>query len=95
VNWTEFLGILKLNGPTIAVLVGIIWLQWRHIDKLLERNASIYEGHIKALYDTQNRLLTKILGPQESSQGLPTMKQLLDGAKESSGKEEKSNGEKI
>lgn len=87
-NWTEFLAILKQSGPTIAILVGIIWLQWKHIDRLLQRNGEIYEGHIKALYETQNRLLTKILGLQDSSQSLPTIKELL----ENGGNIKKKNG---
>jgi hypothetical protein len=94
VTLAEFLDILKHNGPIIAVLLGIIWLQWRHIDKLLERNGSIYEEHIKALYQTQERLLTKLIGPQESSEQSPTMKQLKDAAAGSSGESKAINGEK-
>ena len=77
-TFADFLNILKQNGPIVAVLLGIIWYQWRHIDKLLDRNAEIYEGHIKVLHETQERLLTKLIGPQQSSQDAPTMKQLTE-----------------
>lgn len=79
-DWSGFLAIVKTSGPTIAVLLGIIWLQWRHIDRLLQRNADIYESHLKSLYETQDRLLTQILGPRTSSQEMPTMKQLQEKA---------------
>jgi hypothetical protein len=75
-DWPAFVNLIKQYGPTIAALLIIIWWQWRHIDRLLERNASIYESHIKALYETQTRLLDKLLGPQPSSQTLPTIEQL-------------------
>jgi hypothetical protein len=75
-DWTAFVNLIKQYGPTIAALFVVIWWQWRHIDKLLERNAAIYESHIKSLYETQTRLLDKLLGPQPSSQTLPTMEQL-------------------
>jgi len=78
VEWSSFLTILKQSGPTIAVLIGIVWLQWRHIDRLLQKNSSIYDEHIKALYQTQDRLLTNAIGPQTSSRESPTMKQLKE-----------------
>ena len=76
IDWPAFLNLVKQYGPTVAALLIIIYWQWRQIDKLLERNSTIYENHIKALYEAQNRLLDKLLGPQPSSQTLPTIKEL-------------------
>lgn len=81
-DWGQLLNLLKQYGPTVGILLLIIYSQWRHIDKLLERNAAIYEAHIKALYETQDRLLTQLIGPRTSSQTLPTMKELKAAAKE-------------
>jgi hypothetical protein len=83
VDWAAFLNLIKQYGPTVAVLLIIIYWQWRQIDKLLERNSTIYENHIKALYEAQTRLLDKLIGPQPSSQTLPTIKELKAATGES------------
>jgi hypothetical protein len=56
----------------------IFFLYWftRRIDNLLDRNAQIYESHIKNLWETQQRLLSAVLGAQESSQAAPTVDDL-------------------
>ena len=51
------------------------------INKLLDRNAQIYDKEIKRLADVQERLLTHILGSQPSSTVAPTIKELRDDAK--------------
>jgi hypothetical protein len=84
VDWPAFINVIKQYGPTVGALLIIIYWQWRQIDKLLERNSTIYENHIKALYEAQNRLLDKLIGPQPSSQSSPTIKEL----KATSGSEE-------
>jgi len=76
IDWPAFLNLIKQYGPTVGALLIIIYWQWRQIDKLLERNSTIYENHIKALYEAQSRLLDKLIGPQPSSQVLPTIKEL-------------------
>lgn len=43
---------------------------------MLDRNAQIYEGHIRHLWETQQRLLVALLGAQDSSQAAPTMEDL-------------------
>ena len=80
-DWTALINLAKQYGPTAAVLLVIIYWQWRHIDKLIERNASIYEKHIKNLSETQNWLLAKLIGPQPSSSESPTMEELKEAAK--------------
>ena len=72
-DWGYFLTLLKQYGPVVAVLAVIIFWQAKRIDGLLDRNAQIYESHIKNLWETQQRLLTSVLGPQESSQDSPTV----------------------
>ena len=78
-DWAQLLTLLKQYGPVVAVLLFIVYFQTRQIDKLLSKNAEIYEGHIQHLWETQQRLLTRILGPQESSQTAPTMDDLKKG----------------
>lgn len=80
IEWSSYLNLVKQYGPVIAALLVLIWWQWRQIEKLLERNAAIYESHIKSLYETQGRLLDKLIGPQPSSQSAPTIKDLASSA---------------
>ncbi len=75
-DWAQLLTLLKQYGPVVAVLLFIIYWQTRQIDKLLAKNAEIYESHIQHLWETQQRLLIRILGPQPSSQAAPTIDQL-------------------
>lgn len=93
IDWAAFLNLIKQYGPTVAALSIIIWWQWRKIDQLLERNSAIYETHIKALYETQNRLLDNLIGPQPSSQSLPTMKELGAAKGDGAGEKDKQGEE--
>jgi hypothetical protein len=78
---TRWLELLKQYGPLLGLLLGFIVWQAHQINRLLDRNSSIYEGEIKRLAEVQNRLLAHILGPQPSSTESPTIKQLEEGAK--------------
>jgi hypothetical protein len=86
--WSQFLQLLKEFGPVVGALLLIVFFQTRRIDHLLDRNEKIYEEHIKNLWETQKQLLTRLLGPQESSQDFPTVddlkKKALSQGKESS-----------
>lgn len=74
--------LLKQYGFPIGLLIGFIIWQARRIDKLLDRNASIYEAEIGRLAEVQDRLLTQLLGPQPSSTKAPTVKQIEDGVRQ-------------
>lgn len=87
-NWPELLQILKQYGPVVGLLLFLIFWQWRLIAGLLNRNAQVYEGHIKQLAQTQERLLTKLIGPQPSSVDAPTVKQIEHAVRENQRKEE-------
>lgn len=63
-------------GP---MLVFIAW-QTHWINKLLDRNENLYRGEIERMNVNMNRLLDKVLGPQESSGEMPTVKEIGDGA---------------
>lgn len=63
----QFLLLLKQYGPLVGALIFLLWWFTRRIDGLLDRNATIYEGHIQHLWETQQRLLMTVLGAQESS----------------------------
>ena len=73
---TQFLALLKQYGPLTAVLIFLLYWFTRRIDELLDRNAKIYEGHIQHLWETQQRLLERLLGAQASSQAAPTVDDL-------------------
>jgi hypothetical protein len=53
----------------------------------MDRNAQVYESHIKQLSETQSWLLTKLIGPQPSSTGQPTIQQLKETVKQAEEKE--------
>jgi hypothetical protein len=89
-TWLQVWQLLKQYGPVVALLLLLIYWSWRRIDKLLDRNAEIYETHIKQLYETQKWLMTKLIGPQPSSTDLPTIEKLKETAKQA---EEKKEGE--
>jgi hypothetical protein len=72
----QFLLLLKQYGPLVGALIFLLWWFTRRIDGLLDRNATIYEGHIQHLWETQQRLLMTVLGAQESSQAAPTVEDL-------------------
>jgi hypothetical protein len=80
VDWSEWLTVLKQYGPIIGLFVGLFIWQTIQINRLLDRNSSIYDAEIKRLADVQTQLLTHILGAQPSSMASPTIKQLKDGA---------------
>jgi hypothetical protein len=70
---TQLLLILKQYGPLVAIsLFLLIWLT-RRIDNLLDRNATIYDDHIKHLWETQQQLMAAVLGKQDSSQEAPSV----------------------
>jgi hypothetical protein len=75
-DWSAFLTVLKQYGPLLGLLLFFIFWQWRQIQKLLESNSKIYEGHIKSLQETQDRLLTHLIGPRPSSLAAPTVEQI-------------------
>jgi len=79
---SQFLLLLKQYGPTVGAVIFLLWWFTKRIDGLLDRNTSIYEGHIQHLWETQQRLLQKILGEQESSQASPTVEDLKKAAAE-------------
>jgi len=69
----QLLLILKQYGPLVAVsLFLLIWFT-RRIDSLLDRNATIYDDHIKHLWETQQQLMAVVLGKQDSSETAPTV----------------------
>ena len=77
----------KQYGPVVGLLLALIfWLSWR-LDKVMDRNAQVYEAHIKQLSEIQNWLLTKIIGPQPSSTGQPTIQQMKETVKRAEEKE--------
>jgi hypothetical protein len=78
---TRWLALLQQYGPLTGLLLAFIIWQSLQINRLLDRNSSIYEGEIKRLAEVQNRLLSHVLGPQPSSSESPTIKQMEDGAK--------------
>lgn len=78
---TRWLELLKQYGPLLGLFLGLIVWQAHQINRLLDRNSSIYEEEIKRLAEVQNRLLAHVLGPQASSSESPTIKQLEEGAK--------------
>lgn len=69
----QFLLILKQYGPLVAVLLFLLYWFTKRIDSLLDRNAAIYEDHIKHLWETQQQLMATILGKQDSSQAAPSV----------------------
>lgn len=79
-DWSEWLAVLKQYGPITGLFVGLFIWQTIQINRLLERNSSIYDAEIKRLADVQTQLLAHILGPQPSSTASPTIKQLQDSA---------------
>jgi hypothetical protein len=79
VEWTTWVSLLKQYGPIVGLFVGFIIWQTTQINKLLDRNAAIYESEVKRLADVQTMLLTHLLGPQPSSTTSPTIKQLKNG----------------
>ena len=89
-TWLQLWQLLKQYGPVVAILLLLIYWSWRRIDKLLDRNAEIYESHIKQLSETQKWLLTKLIGPQPSSAELPTIQELKETVKQA---EEKKEGQ--
>lgn len=93
VDWTQLLALLKQYGPVVAVLLVVIYWQARQINKLLDRNSSIYEAHIKSLWETQQWLMTKLIGPQPSSQASPTVQEIkTDLGRGGTGKESEKKG---
>ena len=80
-KWLQVWETVKQYGPVVGLLLAlIIWLSWR-LDKVMDRNAQVYESHIRQLSETQNWLLTKLIGPQPSSAGQPTIGQLKETVK--------------
>lgn len=88
-NWVQLWTIVKQYGPAVGLLLVLIYWLARRIDKLLDRNAEIYESHIKQLTETQSWLLTKLIGPQPSSADAPTIKQLQKAVEEKQDKSKK------
>lgn len=68
--------LVKQYGPVVSILFILIFWMARRIDGLLDRNATIYEEHVKQLTETQKWLLTRLIGPQPSSTEAPTTKDL-------------------
>ncbi len=83
--WSQIIQALKQYGPIIALFVLFIAWQARKIDQLLDRNSSIYDAEIKRLAEVQERLLTKILGPQPSSSTAPTIQEVRDKTAQAEG----------
>jgi hypothetical protein len=73
---SQLLQLLKQYGPVVGLLLLHVWWLTRRIDSLLERNTKIYDSHIQHLWETQQRLLTAVLGPQVSSGQSPTVDEL-------------------
>lgn len=70
---TQFLLVLKQYGPLVAVSLFLLYWFTKRIDSLLDRNAAIYDDHIKHLWETQQQLMAAVLGRQDSSQAAPTV----------------------
>ncbi len=75
-QWTQWLEILKEYGPIAGLFLAFIYWQARRIDKLIEKNASIYQEEINRMAKVQDRLLNQLLGPQSSSSNAPSVEQL-------------------
>jgi hypothetical protein len=88
-NWVQLWTIVKQYGPAVGLLLVLIFWLARRIDKLLDRNAQIYESHIAQLTQTQSWLLTKLIGPQPSSSDAPTIKQLQAAVEDKQNKDSK------
>lgn len=73
---TQFLALLKQYGPLLGLFLFYVYWSSKRIDSLLERNSKIYDDHIQHLWETQNQLLTALLGAQGSSQTAPTVDDL-------------------
>lgn len=54
----------------------------KQIEKLLDRNAAIYQNHIDDLTETQARLLDHMLGKQPSSASMPSIQQITAAAEQ-------------
>jgi hypothetical protein len=70
---TQFLLILKQYGPLVAISLFLLYWFTKRIDTLLDRNAEIYDDHIKHLWETQQQLMAAVLGKQDSSGAAPTV----------------------
>lgn len=81
-DWAQWLLLLKQYGPLVGLFLGLVILQSIWINKLLDRNSSIYDAEIRRLAEVQERLLTHILGTQPSSASAPTIQALKDGVKQ-------------
>jgi hypothetical protein len=93
-NWVQLWAIVKQYGPAVGLLLVLIYWLARRIDKLLDRNAEIYESHIAQLTQTQSWLLTKLIGPQPSSSEAPTIKQLQEAVEDKQSKDRKTEENK-
>lgn len=89
-DWAAFWAVVKQYGPLVGILGALVYFLAHQIEKLLDRNAAVYENHIKQLWETQNRLLSSVLGPQPSSTPMPTVDQLKEAAKKSNGAPEQA-----
>jgi hypothetical protein len=69
----QFLVILKQYGPLVAVSLFLLYWFTKRIDNLLDRNAAIYDDHIKHLWETQQQLMAAVLGKQASSEAAPSV----------------------
>ena len=85
-QWMEWVMLLEKYGPLVGLFLVMILAQAWWINRLLDRNAEIYDGEIKRMAEVQDRLLTHIIGPQPSSTSAPTIRDLKDGAKRLGGK---------
>jgi hypothetical protein len=79
---SHWITLLKQYGPLVGLFLGFIIWQTRKIDQLLNRNSAIYEAEIKRMADTQERLLSNLLGEQPSSSGAPTVRELHEQTKQ-------------
>lgn len=81
-DWAQWVLLLKQHGPLVGLFLGLVILQSVWINRLLDRNSSIYDAEIKRLAEVQEKLLSHILGTQQSSISVPTIQALKDGVKQ-------------
>lgn len=84
-----WLDLIKHYGPLAGLFLVVLVWQMRKIDQLLDRNSSIYESEIRRLAEVQEKLLERLLGPQPSSSGAPTVRDVRKTSERIKG-----NGEK-
>ena len=76
-RWLE---LIQQYGPLVGLLLVFIYWQARRIERLLDKNAKIYEAEIERMAKVQNRFLNQLLGPQPSSAGAPSIEAIKEAS---------------